>query len=224
VLALVFLVASCGGGHAAGGSGGAGGGSGVGGAAGDASSGSAGAGGAAGGAPGSAGGAGVAGSAGSGGELPDAGGFVSTDAGFPADFATQGRTQLAAVAPSWTCDDTLPTVPVADSAAAHDAVRQYVAQVVGLAPADLDMSVQECDTATTITCSGKFAHDASKSGGPVYPTVMSLGDLLEANATSVEETFWIPTGTASAVAIVISGISDGQLVGMVIFEAAYPCH
>jgi hypothetical protein len=131
---------------------------------------------------------------------------------------------LAAVAPSWTCDTALPTVPVADIAAAHDAIRQYVAQVVGLAPADLDMTVQECDTPMTITCSGRFAHDASKSGGPVYPTVMSLGDELEANAFSVEETFWIPAGTGAAAAIVLSGISDGQLVGMVIFEAAYPCH
>ena len=49
---------------------------------------------------------------------------------------------------------------------------------------------------------------------------MSLGDELEANATSVEETFWIPTGTGAAAAIVLSGISDGQLVGIVIFEAA----
>jgi hypothetical protein len=191
----------------------------MGGAAGDASSGRAGAGGAA----GSGGTGGIPGSAGSGGGPADGGGFDATDAGFAADFASQARTALAAVAPSWTCDTALPTVPVADAAAAHDAIRQYVAQVVGLAPADVDMTVQECDTPTTITCSGRFAHDASKSGGNIYPTVMSLGDELEANATSVEETFWIPAGTGAAAAIVLSGISDGQLVGIVIFEAAYAC-
>jgi hypothetical protein len=55
-------------------------------------------------------------------------------------------------------------------------------------------------------------------------TITALGQLLEANAADIEVTLWIPAGTAAAVAVVMSGISDGELVGMVLFEAAYPCH
>ena len=55
-------------------------------------------------------------------------------------------------------------------------------------------------------------------------TIIALGEELEANAADIEVTLWIPAGAGAAVAVVMSGISDGQLVGMVLFEAAYPCH
>ena len=55
-------------------------------------------------------------------------------------------------------------------------------------------------------------------------TIIALGEELEANAADIEVTLWIPAGPGAAVAVVMSGISDGQLVGMVRFEAAYSCH
>ena len=153
----------------------------------------------------------------------DAAGLEATDAGFASDFAARARTELAAVAPSWNCDTALPTVSVADANAVREAVRQYVAQVVGLSRADLTITAQTCGTAASATCSNIFGHDAAKSGGMTYATIIALGEELEANATDVEVTLWIPAGTGSAVAVVMSGISNGQLVGMVLFEAAYPC-
>lgn len=225
---LAALVASCGGGHATSGVGGAGVIQGTGGSGGSTSPGAAGAGGSstpagAGGTAGSAGTGGLSGSSGAAGAPVDAGGFDATDAGFAADFAARARTQLAAVAPSWNCDTALPTVAVADPDAAREAIRQYVAQVVGLSPADLTITPQPCNTPGWATCTNIFGHDAAKSGGQTYDTITTLGQLLEANAADIEVTQWIPAGTAAAVAVVMSGISDGQLVGMVLFEAAYPC-
>src|SRR4051794_7897946 len=160
---------------------------------------------------GSAGTGGLSGSGGAGGAAVDAGGFDATDAGFAADFAARARTELAAVSPSWNCDTALPTVAVADPDAAREAIRQYVAQVVGLSPADLTITPQGCSTPSTPTCTNIFGHDAAKSGGMTYATIIALGDELQANAADIEVTLWIPAGTASAVAVVMSGISDGQL-------------
>jgi hypothetical protein len=173
---------------------------------------------------GAAGIGGLSGSGGAGGAPIDAGGLDATDAGFAADFAARARTELAAVAPSWNCDTALPTVAVADPNAAREAIRQYVAQVVGLAPADLTIMPQSCGTPASATCTNIFGHDAAKSGGMAYDTIIALGEELEANAADIEVTLWIPAGTGAAVAVVMSGISDGQLIGMVIFQAAYPCH
>jgi hypothetical protein len=228
-MALAALFASCGGGHATRGVGGAGVIEGTGGSGGSTSPGSAGAGGSsapagAGGSAGSAGIGGLSGSGGAGGAPFDAGGFDATDAGFASDFAARARTELAAVSPSWNCDTALPTVAVADPDAAGEAIRQYVAQVAGLSPADLTITPQACGTPASATCANIFGHDAAKSGGQTYDTIIALGEELEANAADIEVTLWIPAGTGAAIAVVMSGISDGQLVGMVLFEAAYPCH
>jgi hypothetical protein len=118
----------------------------------------------------------------------------------------------------------LPTVAVADPDGAREAIRQYVAQVAGLSPPDLTITAQECSTPASATCANVFGHDAAKSGGMTYDTIIALGEELEANAADIEVTLWIPAGTGAAVAVVMSGISDGQLIGMVIFQAAYPCH
>src|SRR4051794_38829735 len=192
-MALGALLASCGGGHATSGVGGGGVIQGTGGSGGSTSPGSAGAGGSstpagAGGMAGSAGIGGLSGLAGTGGGPIDAGGFDATDAGFAADFAARARTELAAVSPSWNCDTALPTVAVADPDAAREAIRQYVAQVVGLRPADLTSTPQGCSTPSTATCTNTFGHDAAKSGGMTSDTIIALGDELEANAADVEVT------------------------------------
>ena len=228
-MAFAALLASCGGGHATSGVGGGGVIGGTGGSGGSTSPGSAGAGGSsapagAGGTAGSAATGGLSGSGGTGGPPVDAAGFDATDAGFAADFAARARTALTAVSPSWNCDTALPTVPVADAGAAREAIRQYVAQVAGLAPADLTIMPKTCGTPATATCTNIFGHDAAKSGGQTYDTIIALGEELEANAADIEVTLWVPAGTGAAIAAVMSGIFDGQLVGMVLFESPYPCH
>jgi hypothetical protein len=178
--------------------------------------------------PGSAGAGGVAGSAGTGGSPADASGFDATDAGFAADFSARASAALASGAPSWTCATALPNVPVADTASMRAAVRQFVAHVVGVPAADIMMTVSPyCGSAMPAnSCATTFAHDTSKSGGSIYYSVAPLAQELEANATDVEETIWVPmqNGMTLEGDVVMSGISEGMLVGMVVFNSPYACH
>jgi hypothetical protein len=167
-----------------------------------------------------------AGSGGAGGSSADAIEFDVADAGFAADFSARAAPALAAGAPSWTCATALPTVPVADPDAARDAVRQFIAQVVGVPPADIAVTIPMCGAAMPTTCATRFSHDVAKSGGSIYYTVVPLAQELEANATAVEETIWTPmqNGISFEAEVVMSGISDGLLVGMIIFNAMRACH
>jgi len=228
LMSVAILVGSCGGGRAAPGTSGTGGAQGSGGVAGEATAGTAGAGGMTAGAGGmTAGAAGVSGSMGAAGSPSDANGFDATDAGFAAAFSARARAALASGAPSWTCATALPTVPVADTASMRDAVRQFIAQVVGVPAADIMMTVSPyCGTAMPAnSCATTFAHDTAKSGGSIYYSVAPLAQDLEANATDVEETIWVPmqNGMTLAADVVMSGISDRLLVGMVVFNAPYAC-
>jgi hypothetical protein len=76
------------------------------------------------------------------------------------------------------------------------------------------------------TCATIFAHDTAKSGGSIYDTSWPLAQELEANATAIEVSIWTPMqGDLSLQpAVTMSGIADGLLVGMVVFNATYPCH
>jgi len=152
---------------------------------------------------------------------PDA---ATGDGGFATDFASRAAPELAAHAPPWTCATTLPTVAVADATAARDVIRQFVAQIAGFAPGDVGPESQTCGASTSTSCATFFAHDVAKNGGSLYDTVVPFAQELEANATNVESTLWIPTGSGGAIAIVMSGIADGMLVGMVQFEAPYACN
>lgn len=174
---------------------------------------------------GQAGTAGGSGSGGAGGSPADASGSDATDGRFAADFTARARAALASGAPSWTCATALPNVPVADAAAARDAVRQFIAQVVGVPSSDIMMSVQTCGITMPTTCATTFAHDTAKSGGAIYDSVAPLAQELEANATDVEVTIWVPmqNGLTLAADVVMTGISDGLLVGMVVFNAPYVC-
>jgi hypothetical protein len=157
----------------------------------------------------------------------DASGFDATDAGFAADFSARARASLASGAPSWTCATALPTVPVADTASMREAVRQFIAQVVGVPAADITLMVSPyCGAAMPAnSCATTFAHDTAKSGGSIYYSVAPLAQELESNATDVEETIWTPmqNGMTLAADVVMSGISDGLLVGMIVFNAPYAC-
>jgi hypothetical protein len=168
----------------------------------------------------------MTGATGAGGEPFDALGFDVTDGGFASAFTTQAGAALAAGAPSWACATTLPNVPVTDTASMRDAVRAFIARVVGVPGADIMMNVQPCNSATPPACAVTFAHDTAKSGGSIYYTAMPLAQQLEANATAVEETIWVPMQDGATLAgnVVMSGISDGMLVGMVVFNAPYACH
>jgi uncharacterized protein YceK len=109
----------------------------------------------------------------------------------------------------------------------RDAVRQFIAQVVAVPAADIMMTVSPyCGAAMPANgCATVFAHDTAKSGGSIYYTVAPLAQELEASATAVEETIWVPmqNGLSLAADVVMSGISDGMLVGMVVFNEPYAC-
>jgi hypothetical protein len=161
-----------------------------------------------------------------GGQPRDATGAETTDAGFVANFSSRASAALAAGAPPWACATALPDVPVADAAAAREAVRQFISHVVGVPAADIMVNVQPCNSTTPPGCAVTFAHDTAKSGGSIYSTVDPLAKELEANATAVEETIWVPmqNGMTLEADVVMSGISDGVLVGMVVFNSPYACH
>jgi hypothetical protein len=167
------------------------------------------------------------GSGGTGGQALDATGFDATDAGFASDFTARAGATLATAAPSWTCATALPAVPVADAAAARDAVRQFIAQVVGVPATDITVTVQTCAASmpNLTPCATTFAHDTAKSGGSIYDAVAPLAQELEANATAIEETIWRPmqNGITFPADVVMSGIAGGLLVGMVAFNAPYTC-
>ena len=76
------------------------------------------------------------------------------------------------------------------------------------------------------SCATTFAHETAKSGGSIYDTVDPLAQELVASATDVEDTIWVPMQNGESLPgdVVLSGISDGMLVGMAVFNAPYACH
>ena len=84
------------------------------------------------------------------------------------------------------------------------------------------MTAPECSTPNTTTCAERFAHDTAKSGGSIYNTARPLALELEAAATAVEETIWSPPMFSAVV--VMSGIADGVLVGMAVFNTPNVCN
>jgi hypothetical protein len=155
------------------------------------------------------------------GSSPDA-----TDAGFAWDFAARAGAAIGAAAPAWTCATSLPTVAVADAAAAREAVRQFIARVVGVPPTDITVTMQGCGASMPTTCATVFAHDTAKSGGSIYDTSWPLAQELEANATAIEVAIWSPmqNGLTLQPVVTMTGIAGGFLVGMVVFNDTYPCH
>jgi hypothetical protein len=226
----VALVVSCGGGRASPGADGAAGAQGTG-AIGGGQAGSGGAVGAAGAqgtgaiGTGEAGSGGAVGAAGAGGAGVDAR-SETADAGFALDFAARAGGAIAAAAPPWTCATSLPTEPVADADAAREAVRQFIARVVGVPAGDITVTVQECATSMTASCASIFAHDTAKSGGAIYDTAWPLAQELEANANAIEVSIWTPmqSGLSLQPAVVMSGTADGLLTGLAVFNSTYPCH
>ena len=145
--------------------------------------------------------------------------------GFAADFIPRAQAALNAAAPPWTCATTLPAVPVADGEAVRDVVRAFIAEAMDVALADITMSTEACDTPSTNTCAEIFAHDTASSGGALYDTARPLALELEANTTDVEVTIWVPMkdGMALPAIYVMTGISDGVLVGMAVFNSPDVC-
>jgi hypothetical protein len=146
--------------------------------------------------------------------------------GFAADFLPRAQAALKAAAPAWTCATTLPLVPVEDREAVHDAVRAFIAAAVDVAPADISMTTQECSTPSTISCADTFAHDTAKSGGSIYDTARPLALELEAKTADVEVSIWVATkdGITLPGIAVMTGISDGVLVGMAVFNSPEVCN
>jgi hypothetical protein len=151
---------------------------------------------------------------------------ATIDADFALEFGTRAGAAMAAAAPPWTCATSLPAVPVADAAAAHAAVNQFIAQVVGVPATDIAVSLQPCGPSLSADCAVVFAHDTAKSGGAIYDTAWPLAQELEASAAAIEVAAWTPMrdGLSLEPAATMSGIAGGLLVGLVVFYDTYPCH
>lgn len=161
-----------------------------------------------------------------GGSTSDGGAGAGPVSGFVADFVPRAQAALAAAAPTWTCATTLPAVPVADGDAVRDVVRGFIADALDVAPADITMMTEECSTPTTTTCAEVFAHDTASTGGALYDTVRPLAQELQANTTDVEVSVWVPMkdGMSLPPVFVMTGISDGVLVGMAVFNTPDVCN
>lgn len=169
--------------------------------------------------------AGASGSA-EGGSGDDGAAGAAPVTGFAADFTSRAKAALQAAAPDWTCATTLPNVPVADIDAERSTIRAFIAQAVGVAPADITMTAQTCSTPSTATCAAIFGLDTASSGGSIYDTAAPLAEELEANATAIEVTTWVPMkdGMSLSPVFVMAGIVDGVLVGMVLFNTPDVCN
>lgn len=145
--------------------------------------------------------------------------------GFADDFVPRARTALATAAPPWTCATTLPAVPVADGDAVRDVVRAFIADALDVAPADITMMTEACGAPTRATCADLFAHDTASTGGALYDTARPLAQELEANTTDVEVSIWTPMkdGLTLPSIFVMTGISDGTLVGLAVFNTPDVC-
>jgi hypothetical protein len=166
------------------------------------------------------------GSAGEGGSAADGTAGAAPVTGFAAEFTPRAQAALKAAAPDWTCATTLPNVPVADAEAVRNTVRAFIAQAVDVPPTDITMTAQECSTPSTASCAEIFAHDTAKSGGSIYDTSRPLAQELEANATAIEVTVWSPVkdGMALSGVVVMAGIADGVLVGLIVFNMPDVCN
>jgi hypothetical protein len=178
---------------------------------------------------GNAGNGGASVSAGNGGASGSAGNSrldaAGTDAGFAAEFTDRVRAVVAQGGTASTCASPLPIVPVSSRDEAEAAMRAFVAEVLGVAAADLSMTTVDCGTATTQTCAGRFQHDIYKSNGIYGEMLYPLAQDLEARGTFVEETIWVATvdGSSTPAEVGISGIVDGLLVGVVMFNDRQSC-
>jgi hypothetical protein len=83
----------------------------------------------------------------------------------------------------------------------------------------------ECGTATTTTCALRFMHDLYKSNGTYGASLYPLAQELEARGSSVEETIWTPevNGITGAADVCFSGIVDGLLAGVCMFNERQDC-
>ena len=148
---------------------------------------------------------------------------ASSDSGFAADFADRVRAAVAQGGTPSTCASALPAIPVASAEEARAAVGAFVAEVRAVAPATLSVLVVECGTPTTASCAGRFQHDLYKSNGIYGESLYPLAVELESRGSFVEETIWSANDGSSSADVCISGVVDGLLVGVVMFNGRQTC-
>ena len=85
--------------------------------------------------------------------------------------------------------------------------------------------ISSSGTPSTNTCAETFAHDTAKSGGSIYDTARPLAQELETNTTDVDVTIWVPMKDWITLPpiVVMTGISDGVLVGLALFNTPNVC-
>jgi hypothetical protein len=153
--------------------------------------------------------------------VTDAGGL---DAAYAADFANRVRVAVAQGGTPSTCASPLPATAVTGRDEARAAVAAFIAEVVMPDASALSVVAGECGTPSTQTCARRFQHDVYKSNGIYGEMLYPLAEELESRASFVEETIWtITDGSSNGASVCISGVVDGILVGIVMFNDRQSC-
>jgi hypothetical protein len=145
--------------------------------------------------------------------------------GFALGFAARVRSVVLDAGTPSTCASPLPSLPVGTPDGARLAVRQFIAGVLDVGAEQLDVTVHSCAAGAQPTCAQTFQHDIYKSNGAYGELLYPLAQELETNADFVEETIWVPTvnGITAAADVCVSGVVDGTLSGVVMFNDRQDC-
>jgi hypothetical protein len=138
-------------------------------------------------------------------------------------FAADVDAAVRGAASMHNCAVAVPATPVNSAAAAHEAVRAYVAHVVGVAAVDVQDHALPCSGGL---CASHFNHDLYKSDGLLADALTPLAQTVEVMAgATTEEVVWSPVqGDISLPADVsIEGVVEGRVLGIVFFNDRTSC-
>ena len=131
----------------------------------------------------------------------------------------QARAIAATASDQFSCARVAHATPVADLGQARAAAHTLVASALGLAldAVELDVSYA-CRDPATGGCANIFDKHGRSFGGGLAAQLWPLAQQLEATASAGEHTLWDKQD--SAVAACISGVLDGELVGICVMAGA----
>jgi len=160
-------------------------------------------------------------------DIADTQGQDASDArsSFALEFPERVRTTIRDAGTASTCVSPLPSLSAATSDDARTVLRQFIAGVRRVSPDELVVTDALCSSNGTQGCARTFQHDIYKSNGIYGESLFPLAQELETTAASVAETTWVATvnGIAMAADVAITGVVDGTIVGMVMFNDRQDC-
>lgn len=121
------------------------------------------------------------------------------------------------------CAAPLPAVKVMSATEAANAVREYVAAMLGVPVSELREEVQACGDATHAACADAFNLYSGSFGGRVPETVYPLAQQLDSGSTSERLTTFTTGQNGSIKVAVLSAEKAGWLIGIAVFGDRANC-